>query len=113
MIKHGKDEKNPFRNHWGLVLKWKERQPLDGLSSLNTTVSGVTRFRTHLRIMVKTTPEPPENKIEEKKEVGKVLKDAGKNLIHHALRAGVAAFSADKKEQVQTHKTPEEGSKET
>ena len=82
MIKHKRDEKNPFRNHYPLLAKWKERQPVDGLNSLKTKVSGITRYRTHLRLLVQTTPEPAGGS-----KWTQTKRPAAKRLIHPFVKA--------------------------
>ena len=55
MIKHAHDKNNPVSTLKRKVLdNWKRRWKTDGLNSLNTTISGVVKFRTHLKIKVRT-----------------------------------------------------------
>lgn len=58
MIKHERDRKNPVSStRLELLNTWAERQPHDGLNSLNTTLSGVIKYKTHLRLLIKTNPQ--------------------------------------------------------
>lgn len=55
MIQHERDSKNPVSKDAGELLNhWKERMPYDGINSLETTISDVIPYTTHLRIKIKT-----------------------------------------------------------
>jgi len=59
MIKHPHDEANPISpKRYELLQNWGNRQPHDGLNSLNTTITKVIKNRTHLRLMVRPKPQP-------------------------------------------------------
>ncbi|XP_078489251.1 beta-1,4-galactosyltransferase 2-like [Ciona intestinalis] len=55
MVHHKRDADNP-NNDYGrrLYLKWKQRQPNDGLNSLETQVTSVVKHPTHTRLYIQT-----------------------------------------------------------
>ena len=57
MIRHSKDKRNPDNDDRIILLQnATDRQPYDGLNSLQTSIKSVIRFPTHTRIKVETTP---------------------------------------------------------